>query len=32
MVLGDRKTIREVFENIELSRENDSAPVYVHNR
>lgn len=32
MVLGDRKTIREVFENIELSRDNDSAPVYVHNQ
>ena len=32
MVLGDRKTIREVFENIELSRESDSNPVYVHNK
>lgn len=32
MVLGDRKTIRAVFENIELSRDNDTAPVYVHNK
>ncbi len=32
MVLGDRKTIREVFENIELSRDNSSSPVYVHNK
>lgn len=32
MVLGDRKTIREVFENIELTRDNGSSPVYVHNK
>lgn len=32
MVLGDRKTIRDVFENIELTRDNGSSPVYVHNK
>ena len=32
MVLGDRKTIRDVFENIELSRKSSASPVYIHNK
>lgn len=32
MVLGDRKTIRDVFENIELSRNSSASPVYIHNK
>lgn len=31
MVLGKRKTIRDVFESMELTREGDPEPVYVHN-
>jgi Trk K+ transport system NAD-binding subunit len=32
MVLGDRKTIREVFENVELTQNGGPSPVYVHNK
>lgn len=32
MVLGDRKTIREVFENVELTQNGGTTPVYVHNK
>jgi hypothetical protein len=32
MVLGKRQTIREIFENIELTSDNAEIPVYVHNK
>lgn len=32
MVLGKRKTIREIFENVELQEEGASGPIYVHNK
>ena len=32
MVLGKRHTIREIFENIELTSDNAEIPVYVHNK
>lgn len=32
MVLGKRKTIRDVFESIEITDANASVPVYVHNQ
>ena len=32
MVLGKRQTIREIFENIELTSEDNATPVYVHNQ
>ena len=32
MVLGKRQTIREIFENIELTSDNADIPVYVHNK
>lgn len=32
MVLGKRKTIREIFENVELQEEDASGPIYVHNK
>ena len=32
MVLGKRKTIRDIFENVELQSDRYSSPVYVHNK
>lgn len=32
VVLGKRKTIREIFENVELTRDDDTSPVYIHNK
>ena len=32
MVLGKRQTIRDIFENIELTSDNAEIPVYVHNK
>ena len=32
MVLGRRKTIRDVFESVELTADMDPNPVYVHNK
>lgn len=32
MVLGKRQTIRNIFENIELTSDNAEFPVYVHNK
>ena len=32
VVLGKRKTIREIFENVELTRDDDTSPIYIHNK
>lgn len=32
MVLGDRKTIRHIFEDVDLNRDGAGSPVYVHNK
>ena len=32
MVLGKRKTIRDVFESMDLTQDNSDSPVYVHNK